>query len=89
MKKISIIALGLVSAFAFSSCMTTYDAYGRPVQSVDPGTAAVGVVAAGLIGASIANNNDHPRRYRHYREPYRHYHRPAPYYYDSYHRRHR
>jgi hypothetical protein len=39
------------------SCMTTYDAYGRPVQSVDPGLAAAGVVAAGLIGYAVAANN--------------------------------
>jgi hypothetical protein len=37
--------------------MTTYDAYGRPVQSVDPGLAAAGVVAAGLIGYAVAANN--------------------------------
>lgn len=36
--------------------MTTYDAYGRPVQSVDPGLAALGVVAAGVAGYAIANN---------------------------------
>lgn len=38
--------------------MTTYDAYGRPVQSVDPGLAVAGVAAAGLIGYAAANNND-------------------------------
>ena len=38
------------------SCMTTYDAYGRPVQSVDPALAVAGVAAAGLLGYAVANN---------------------------------
>lgn len=41
------------------SCMTTYDTYGRQVQTVDPGLALAGVAAAGLVGYAIANNNDH------------------------------
>lgn len=41
------------------SCMTTYDSYGRPVQSVDPAVAIAGVAAAGLIGYAASNNNDH------------------------------
>ncbi len=41
------------------SCMTTYDAYGRPMQTVDPGLAVAGVAAAGLIGYAAANNNNH------------------------------
>ncbi|MFC5050616.1 hypothetical protein ACFPK9_08325 [Rubritalea spongiae] len=58
MKHILILLAG--SCFALQSCMTTYDANGRPVQSVDPGLAAVGIVGAGLIGAAIASdNNDH------------------------------
>jgi hypothetical protein len=39
--------------------MTTYDAYGRPVQSVDPGLAVAGIAAAGLVGYAIANDNNH------------------------------
>ncbi|MEI8038214.1 MAG: hypothetical protein WCJ14_07465 [Verrucomicrobiota bacterium] len=50
----------LVAIGASVSCMTTYDAYGRPVQSVDPGLALAGVAAAGLVGYAIANDNhDH------------------------------
>lgn len=41
------------------SCMTTYDSYGRPVQSVDPAVAIAGVAAAGLIGYAASNNNDY------------------------------
>jgi homoserine acetyltransferase len=50
------------------SCMTTYDSYGRPVQSVDPAVAIAGVAAAGLIGYAASNNNDHHDH--HYRGGY-------------------
>ncbi len=43
--------------------MTTYDGYGRPVQSVDPGLAVAGVAAAGLVGYAAANNNNHRGRH--------------------------
>ena len=51
-----------------TSCTTTYDRYGRPVQSVDPVVAVAGVVAAGAIGYAIANERGHHyngHRYRH------------------------
>ena len=44
------------------SCMTTYDAYGRPVETVDPGLAVAGIAAAGLIGYAAANNHSNYRR---------------------------
>lgn len=44
--------------------MTTYDTYGRQVQTVDPGLALAGVAAAGLIGYAAANNNNHHSHYR-------------------------
>jgi hypothetical protein len=55
-----------------TSCTTTYDAAGRPVQSVDPGTAAAGAAAAGALGYAIGQNNDNDRRYygSGYRRPY-------------------
>ena len=48
-----------------ASCTTTYDAYGSPRQSVDPGVALVGVAAAGIAGYAIANsrNNNNYDRY--------------------------
>ena len=46
-----------------TSCMTTYDAYGNPQQSVDPGMATAGVVAAGLIGYALANDSDNNNYY--------------------------
>lgn len=57
----SLIALAAVMGVS-SSCMTTYDAQGRPVQSVDPGLAVAGVAAAGLVGYAAGNN----RGDRHY-----------------------
>jgi hypothetical protein len=66
---IKLAAVVITAAFA-TSCMTTYDAYGRPVQSVDPAVAATGVVAAGVLGYALANDNDHRHHHR------GHYHRP-------------
>ncbi|RYD31483.1 MAG: hypothetical protein EOP87_14630 [Verrucomicrobiaceae bacterium] len=65
--KFSMLRLGVLSvllALAGSSvsCMTTYDAGGRPVQSVDPGLAVAGVAAAGLIGYAAGNNHHHHDR---------------------------
>lgn len=61
----------LTAAFAFAStnCTTTYDAYGNPRQSVDPGTAVAGAAAAGVLGYALANKKDDNKRYhdrRHY-----------------------
>ena len=65
-------AVALVAAFSSSmSCTTTYDAYGRPQQSVDPGLALAGVAAAGIVGYAIGENNHHYSNS---------YHRPYPYY---------
>ena len=49
MKSLLLKVTALLVAFAGTSCMTTYDAYGRPVQTVDPGAAALGI-AAGMVG---------------------------------------
>lgn len=80
-KILSIITIGVV-ALSSTSCMTTYDAYGRPVQSVDPGAAAAGAVAAGAVGYAIGQNNDNDRVYYgggyrrgHYGHRRGHYHR--------------
>jgi hypothetical protein len=67
--------LVLASTFG-TSCMTTYDSAGRPVQSVDPGLAVAGVAAAGLIGYALANDNGGHHHYRGhggYYGPYRCY----------------
>ena len=58
------LALGL--CLAGTSCMTTYDAQGRPVESVSPEGAALGAVAAGLIGYAIADDKRDNYRHRGY-----------------------
>jgi hypothetical protein len=55
----AVISAVIVCSGASVSCMTTYDANGYPVQSVDPAVAIAGVAAAGLVGYAIANNNKH------------------------------
>ena len=42
--------------------MTTYDSYGRQVQSVDPGLAIAGVAAAGLVGYAASQNRSNYRQ---------------------------
>jgi hypothetical protein len=68
MKSLLIKVAALLAALAGTSCMTTYDAYGRPVQTVDPGAAAVGIAAAGLAGYAIGHHNRHHHHY--YAAPY-------------------
>jgi hypothetical protein len=80
-KVITAVAVAAFAA-ASTSCMTTYDAYGRPVQSVDPGAAAAGAVAAGALGYAIGQNNDD----RHYHGHYYGYRRPYYGYRRGYHR---
>jgi hypothetical protein len=63
MKSFPFKTAALIAVLPLASCMTTYDAYGRPVQTVDPGAAAVGVLAAGAVGYAIGQNNE-PRYYR-------------------------
>ncbi|MCW1914346.1 hypothetical protein OJ996_12220 [Luteolibacter sp. GHJ8] len=59
MKALLLKTAALLVAVTGTSCMTTYDAYGRPVQSVDPGAAAAGIAAAGLIGYAVGHHNHH------------------------------
>lgn len=66
----AVVALTTIFAVAGTSCMTTYDAYGRPVQSVDPGAAVAGAAAAGLIGYALADNNRHRHHHHHYHRPH-------------------
>ena len=72
----SVLIALLACAAASVSCVTTYDAYGRPVQTVDPGMAVAGVAAAGLIGYAIADGHHHGGYYGHGGG----YYAPRPYY---------
>jgi hypothetical protein len=55
----------LLLAAGSVSCVTTYDAAGRPVQTVDPVVATAGIAAAGLIGYAIAQDNGHSNHHYH------------------------
>jgi hypothetical protein len=74
-------AATLLAAALTTSCTTSYDAYGRPQQTVDPGVALAGVAAAGLVGYALADNNHNHGHYNHghyhggYRGGYRGGHR--------------
>ena len=61
-----VLALGLV--LLGSGCTTTYDSQGRPVQTVTPEGAALGLAAAGLVGYAIAKDRyDDDHKYHHHR----------------------
>ncbi len=80
-KTLTLILIGAI-ALVSTNCTTTYDAYGNPRQSVDPGTAVAGAAAAGVLGYAIANNRDNDNN-RHYHNNYRrspNYYKRAGYY---------
>lgn len=72
-------------SFVFSSCMTTYDAQGRPVQSVDPGAAVVGAAAAATLGYALAKD----RKNKHHYDPRQRYYQQPRHYRGRYHSGHR
>lgn len=82
LRTLRLLALGLAAALGLSSCMTTYDAHGRPVQSVDPGMAAAGAVAAGVLGYAVAQDRNrgrsHARHHHHHAHHSHHHYRPQP-----------
>lgn len=61
MKKTLTIILIAALSFAGISCQTSYDAYGNPRQSVDPGVAVAGAAAVGVLGYAIANKRSNNR----------------------------
>ena len=65
-------AIAIIGTLALSSCTTTYDRAGRPVQSVSPGGVAVAALAAGAVGYAIADNNNDRHKDRN-RKDYRRY----------------
>lgn len=79
MKKATTLILIGAIALVSTNCTTTYDAYGNPRQSVDPGAAVAGAAAAGVLGYAIANKRDSNKN-RHYHN--NHHHQRG--YYDRY-----
>ena len=47
----------IAASLLLSNCVTTYDAQGVPVQTVDPGAAVVGAAAIGAIAYAVGQNN--------------------------------
>ena len=45
------------------SCVTSYDRYGNPIQTVDPVAATVGAVAIGAVAYSAGQNNSYNNSY--------------------------
>ena len=87
MKKTITIMLAGAFALASTNCTTTYDAYGNPRQSVDPGTAAAGVAAAGVLGYALAKDKKKTTNNNYYHDRHDYHHRGG--YYDRYGRYHR
>lgn len=87
MKTITTWILTGALALTSLSCTTTYDAYGNPQQSVDPGTAVAGAAAVGILGYALANQRSDRYRYDGYNN-YNSYGSYGSYgnggYYDSY-----
>ena len=54
---IKLTVAGIASALLFSNCVTSYDAHGRPIQTVDPAAVAVGAVLLGTAAYAIGHNN--------------------------------
>jgi len=59
---IKLTVAGIASALLLSNCVTSYDQYGRPIQTVDPGAAAVGALVVGAAAYAIGHNNSHSGR---------------------------
>lgn len=70
MKKTLTIMLTAAIALASINCTTTYDAYGNPRNSVDPGTAVAGAAAVGVLGYALAKDRNKGRRNDAYRSGY-------------------
>ena len=62
----------VVAGLMFSSCVTSYDSTGRPIQTVDPAAVAVGAVVLGAVAYSAGKNNHHHRGYHHRPRRYHH-----------------
>ncbi len=71
----------IVLATSAVSCTTAYDAYGRPIDVVDPAAAVAGAAAVGILAYGLANSDHHHHDYyRPYRGgyyPHHNYYRPS------------
>ena len=82
MKKTLTFIMAVALALTSTNCTTTYDAYGTPRRSVDPGTAIAGAAAVGVLGYALANKrNDNRRNYNNYSHSRGYYDRRGRYHY--------
>ncbi len=56
-RSLRLTVMAIVAALGLSNCSTTYDAYGRPVETVDSGAVVLGAVVLGLAAYAIGKNN--------------------------------
>ena len=70
---IKLTVAGIASALLLSNCVTSYDAYGRPIQTVDPAAVAVGAVLLGTAAYAIGHNNSGHNGHHYRSSGYRHH----------------
>lgn len=66
-----------------ANCVTTYDQYGRPVQTVDPVAATIGAVAIGAVAYSAGQNDSYYRGSSYCKQTYYSPYRGRRYSYDT------
>ena len=70
-----LLMIAAIAAALSTSCTTMYDSSGQPVDVLTPGGAALAVVAAGVVGYALADEETHGGRAhgRYRRGSYRNY----------------
>ena len=56
-RSLKLTVMAIIAALGLSNCSTTYDAYGRPVETVDSGAVVLGAVVLGIAAYAIVKNN--------------------------------
>ena len=64
---IKLTVASIASAMLLSNCVTSYDQYGRPIQTADPAAVAIGALALGAIAYSAGKSDGDYHGGRHYR----------------------
>ncbi len=72
LSSIQLAVAAIVTSLLLANCTTTYDPYGRPVQSVDPVAATAAAVVVGAIAYSAGKNNRRNYDKRDYYRPHHH-----------------
>ena len=56
-RSLRLTVMAIVAALGLSNCSTTYDAYGRPVETVDSGAVVLGAVVLVLPAKAFGKKN--------------------------------